>query len=220
MQARVPVDPGKQSSRRELNALGDGMIFLQDDESKQQFMVDTSAVCSILPHRSKAKPTGPPLSGADGKDIPCWGRIRRRRLAQPPYMGDAWHQSLIQGGQRVFTGGGRIRLITDPARPIHQHRRVAVAFFPQRPTDHHGRPPATADAAQLSASSINTTGGAAAGPLRAGPPGRCTAAAVPGLRWTLPSAGAVNTFLSPRDGRENQQGAHTPPQGSPDTGRY
>jgi hypothetical protein len=32
------------------------MIFLQDDESKQQFMVDTGAVCSVLPHRSKAQP--------------------------------------------------------------------------------------------------------------------------------------------------------------------
>jgi hypothetical protein len=56
------------------------MIFLQDDENKQQFMVDTGAVCSILPHRSKATPTGPPLSGTDGKDIPCWGLIRRRLM--------------------------------------------------------------------------------------------------------------------------------------------
>jgi hypothetical protein len=56
------------------------MIFLQDDERKQQFMVDTGAICSVLPHRSKATPTGPPLSGADGKDIPCWGRIRRLTL--------------------------------------------------------------------------------------------------------------------------------------------
>ncbi len=144
----------------------------------------------------------------------------RRRLARPPSMGDAWHQSLIQGGQRVFTGGGRIQLTTDPARPVHQHRRIVVAVFPQQPTDHHGRPPTTADAAQRSASSINTTGGAAAGPLRAGLPGRCAAAAVPGLRRTLPSAGAVNTFLSPRDGRENWQGVHTSPQGGPDTSRY
>jgi hypothetical protein len=52
------------------------MIFLQDDESKQQFMVDTGTVCSVLPHHSKAMPTDPPLSGTDGKDIPCWGRIR------------------------------------------------------------------------------------------------------------------------------------------------
>jgi hypothetical protein len=57
--------------------------------------------------------------------------------------------------------------------------------------------------AKLSANSINNTGGADAGPLRAGPPGRSAAAVVPGLRWTLLSAGVVNTFLSPRDGREN-----------------
>jgi hypothetical protein len=83
------------------------------------------------------------------------------------------------GRTASFTGGGRIRLTTDPARPVHQHRQVAVAVFPQRPTDHHGRPPPTADVAQLSASSINTSGGAAAGLLRAGPPGRCTAAVSP-----------------------------------------
>jgi hypothetical protein len=40
-------------------------------------MVDTGAVCSVLPHRSKGPPTGPPLSGSDRKDIPCWGSIRR-----------------------------------------------------------------------------------------------------------------------------------------------
>jgi hypothetical protein len=54
------------------------MIFLQDDESKQQFMVDTGAVRSVLLHCSKMSPTGPQLSGADGKAIPCWGSIRRR----------------------------------------------------------------------------------------------------------------------------------------------
>jgi hypothetical protein len=53
------------------------MIFLQDDESKQQFILDTGAVCSVLPHRSKSPPTGPQLSSPDGKAIPCWGNIRR-----------------------------------------------------------------------------------------------------------------------------------------------
>jgi hypothetical protein len=52
------------------------MIFLQDDDSKQQFMVDTGAVCSVLPHRLKAQPAGPQLSGADGRSIPTWGTIR------------------------------------------------------------------------------------------------------------------------------------------------
>ncbi len=54
------------------------MIFLQDDDSKQQFMVDTGAVCSVLPHRSKAQPNGLQLSGANGRPIPTWGTIRRR----------------------------------------------------------------------------------------------------------------------------------------------
>jgi hypothetical protein len=54
------------------------MIFLQDDDSKQQFMVDTGAVCTVLPHRSNAQPAGPQLSGADGRSIPMWGTIRRR----------------------------------------------------------------------------------------------------------------------------------------------
>ena len=54
------------------------MIFLQDDKSKQQFMMDTGAVCSVLPHRSKAQPAGPQLSGADGRSIPTWGTICRR----------------------------------------------------------------------------------------------------------------------------------------------
>ena len=49
-----------------------------DDESKQQLMVDTGAVCSVLPHRSTAQPAGPQLSGADGRSIPTWGTIRRR----------------------------------------------------------------------------------------------------------------------------------------------
>jgi hypothetical protein len=54
------------------------MIFLQDDDSKQQFMVDTGTVCSVLPHRSMATPTCPQLSGANGKNIPCWRSVRRR----------------------------------------------------------------------------------------------------------------------------------------------
>jgi hypothetical protein len=62
------------------------MIFLQDDESKQQFMVDTVTVCSILPHRSKVTPTGLSLSSADGKDIPCWGRFRRLTFGLCTYV--------------------------------------------------------------------------------------------------------------------------------------
>jgi hypothetical protein len=47
------------------------MIFLQDDESKQQFLVDAGVAVSILPHRSPSTPSGPSISNADGKNIPC-----------------------------------------------------------------------------------------------------------------------------------------------------
>ncbi len=41
-------------------------------------MVDTGAVCSVLPHRSTAQPASPQLSVADGRSTPTWGTIRRR----------------------------------------------------------------------------------------------------------------------------------------------
>jgi hypothetical protein len=54
------------------------MTGRKDDDSKQKFMVDTGAVCSVLPHRLKAQPACPQLSGADGRPIPMWGTIRCR----------------------------------------------------------------------------------------------------------------------------------------------
>jgi hypothetical protein len=37
---------------------GGGVIFLHDDESKQQFLVDTGAAVIVLPHRSPLTPSG------------------------------------------------------------------------------------------------------------------------------------------------------------------
>jgi hypothetical protein len=68
---------GKLDRRRgQVNALG-GLVFLQDDKSKQNFLVDTGAAVSVLPHTEPAAPTGPPLAGADGKSIPSWGSVTR-----------------------------------------------------------------------------------------------------------------------------------------------
>jgi hypothetical protein len=33
---------------------------------------------AVSPHRSKTPPTGPQLSGANRRAIPCWGTVRRR----------------------------------------------------------------------------------------------------------------------------------------------
>jgi hypothetical protein len=46
----------------------------------------------------------------------------RRRLARPPPLGDAGHQSLLQRIQQIFTGKGGVRLTADSARTFYQHR--------------------------------------------------------------------------------------------------
>jgi hypothetical protein len=60
----------KRQGSQELNTLEGGIISLQDDESKQQFVVDTGGA-SVLLHCSLSTPSGPSISGADGRDIPC-----------------------------------------------------------------------------------------------------------------------------------------------------
>ncbi len=55
----------------QINALG-GLVYLQDDKSKQKFLVDTGATVSVLPHKETAVPSGPALAGADGKTIPSY----------------------------------------------------------------------------------------------------------------------------------------------------
>jgi hypothetical protein len=68
---------GKLDSRRgQINALG-GLVYLHDSETKQKFLVDTGAAVSVLPHQLQKPPSGPPLSGADGKPIPAWGSVKR-----------------------------------------------------------------------------------------------------------------------------------------------
>ena len=64
--------PGR---RRQLNHLRAGgvLVVLRDEVSGKAFLVDTGASCSVLPFSSPATPSGPPLTGADGKNIPSWG---------------------------------------------------------------------------------------------------------------------------------------------------
>jgi hypothetical protein len=64
-------------SRGQVNALG-SLIYLQDSSSKQQFLVDTGAAVSVLPHNFSLLPSGPLLSGADGKPISAWGTVSKK----------------------------------------------------------------------------------------------------------------------------------------------
>ena len=56
---------------------GSGLIFLKDQISGKDFLVDTGASLSILPHKSTDPPSGPRLSGANGLPIPAWGFSQR-----------------------------------------------------------------------------------------------------------------------------------------------
>jgi hypothetical protein len=59
-----------------LNVLG-GLVYLQDRTTEQRFLVDTGAAVSVFPHRSAAAPSGPPVTGADGRSIPSWGSVKK-----------------------------------------------------------------------------------------------------------------------------------------------
>ena len=103
---------------------------------------------------------------------------RRCRLARPPSMGNAGHQSPIPRGQQVFTSGGQfINTAESPSPSFLNDLQTTMAGRPLPPTWHNSAPaPSTL-------------------------PERCAAAAVPSLRPTLPSAGTVNTFLYLEDRR-------------------
>ncbi len=50
---------GKLGRRRwQVKAL-DGLVYLQDDKSKQQFLVDTGAAVSVLPYKDSSPLSGP-----------------------------------------------------------------------------------------------------------------------------------------------------------------
>jgi hypothetical protein len=82
---------------------------------------------------------------------------RFHRLARRPPLGAAGYQNRLPGGQRIFTGGGGLRLTAGSTWTVHQHRRVAIAVLPQRAANHDDRPPATACATKCSPSSMRPT---------------------------------------------------------------
>ena len=49
------------------------LLFLLDTTNNFNFLVDSGASLSIVPHQSEAAPTGPHLIGANGAAIPAWG---------------------------------------------------------------------------------------------------------------------------------------------------
>ncbi len=65
---------GKLGRRGVVSAIRPGrLFFVTDSSSHRRFLVDTGSAFSIMPWRSSSPPSGPGLTGADGRRIPCWG---------------------------------------------------------------------------------------------------------------------------------------------------
>ena len=65
---------GKLDRRGVTSAVRPGRLFyVTDGSSNRRFLVDTGSAFSIMPWQSSLPPSGPSLTGADGRSIPCWG---------------------------------------------------------------------------------------------------------------------------------------------------
>ncbi len=74
LRGRLPV-AGKLGGRGVISAVRPGRLFyVTDNTSSRRFLVDTGSAFSIMPWKSKSKPSGPSLGGANGRRIPCWGQ--------------------------------------------------------------------------------------------------------------------------------------------------
>jgi len=78
VQAAVLVDGKRRGRRRQLVApalSGGPLLYLRDRISGKNFLVDTGASRSLLPHWSSSPPTGPSLVGAGGRPIASWATV-------------------------------------------------------------------------------------------------------------------------------------------------
>jgi hypothetical protein len=65
---------GKLGSRGVISAVRPGRLFyVTDSVSNRRYLVDTGSAFSSMPWDSSDPPSGPSLSAADGRRIPCWG---------------------------------------------------------------------------------------------------------------------------------------------------
>jgi hypothetical protein len=51
------------------------LFYVKDSVSNCRYLVDTGSAFSIMPWKLQKTPSGPSLSMADGRRIPCWGEM-------------------------------------------------------------------------------------------------------------------------------------------------
>jgi hypothetical protein len=65
---------GKLGCRGVVSAVRPSRLFyITDSVSSRLYLVDTGSAFSIMPWESSDMPSGPNLTAADGRRIPCWG---------------------------------------------------------------------------------------------------------------------------------------------------
>jgi cleavage and polyadenylation specificity factor subunit 1 len=139
----VQLVGGKLDRRpEELHSLG-GLVFLQDQVTKQKFLVDTGASVSVLPHSAGTAATGPPLSGADGKPIASWGKVTKKLFfgaqsffcsfllaaVSKPILGVdflAAHRLLVDPGTRTVLYASTLKPVGDVVAAISSRFVAAV----------------------------------------------------------------------------------------------
>ena len=57
---------------------GAPLIYLRDAYSGAAFLADSGAAVSVVPHKSSAPASGPPLVGANGAPIRSWGTVNKK----------------------------------------------------------------------------------------------------------------------------------------------
>jgi hypothetical protein len=74
-----------------------GLIFLKDDLTGDNFLVDTGATLSVVPHNAKVSPSGPTLNGANGLPIPTWGTVTKNVRFQGKTFKHTFLQAAVAG---------------------------------------------------------------------------------------------------------------------------
>jgi len=112
------------------------LIHLRDQLSGRDFLVDTGATCSVLPHKSQTAASGPQLSAADGRPLKSWGRkevelqFGDRRFKHRFILAEVAQP--ILGSDFLAT----FRLLVDPARGLV----LDAASLKPLVRRHHARP--------------------------------------------------------------------------------
>jgi hypothetical protein len=87
---------GKLGGRGVVSAVCPGRLFyITDSVSGCRYLVETGSAFLIMPWESSDVPSGPSLTAADGRLIPCWGE-RSSVVGEVPTKRSSDHDPMIR----------------------------------------------------------------------------------------------------------------------------